>query len=236
MSDKEKTVTPVEEPIQPVEETVEETETTEEQPGEQPTEKSSAEVTEVSVTPDEIRSMKEKIEQLTAMVRQRNEEAEEKGEEPIDIPDDVTKFLTMFAEKPHETLSKVVEKAIAPYKKALVETQQQNAIDYIRNQKDFTEKMYDDVLDVIQGPDKHRWFSMGDQNIKLKDLPPRQKAEAALQILRERTKTKTTQTTMRPKPMVTASSKKTGADNSKPDSMLSAEEFAKKYNLKQGKV
>lgn len=178
-------------------------------------------------------TLEKEVKQLRDYIVSQREDAEESGEEAPKVPTDVKDFLTEFAEKPHETIKKVIDGAVTPYKNMIREMQQQQAIDFIHSQKDFSETMYDDLRIIVEGPERNKLFDINGVTVKLKDLPPRQKAEAALQIYRAK-KQQVSQPSSRPKPVVTTKSKSTQKSNVKPDELLSAEEFAAKYKIPSG--
>ena len=178
----------------------------------------------------QIEDLTRKIEQLENLVRQGREELDAGKEQTYDIPDDVKEYLTKFAEDPKGMTEKVVQKATADLRNALRVSEQQNAIDYIRNQNDFTEKMYNELLYIIDGPARNNYFNVGGERYQMKDLPPRHKAEAALQIYRE-SKQQGTAPTKKPKPVTTAKTKRVGKKPVKKETEMTADEFAKEHGI-----
>lgn len=244
MQDEVKAVTPAEESEEQPSETADEetvtpteespkddTETPEPEQEENQEDDGSSEVDDKAT----IAELKRDIEQLKSHIRAQGEDEDETNTtDEIKLPADVKDFLTEFAENPHETLKKVIKSEVKPYEGVLKEVQQQQAIDYVRSQKDFSEKMYDDLLYIVQGPERNRMFDVAGVTVKLKDLPPRQKAEAALQIYRAHKTKQDIKPPARPKPVTTTKTKSTQKSSAKPDELLSAADFAKKHGIKQG--
>lgn len=239
MSDEKVAVTPIEEPQAPVaEETAPETEQPTVTPIETP--EAEPEVTQQEPSSDvdtrqQIEDLKRSVERLQDFIRRGHEEREAGVKVTnYDVPKDPRDFLTKFAENPHEMLEKVVKKAIAPQENVLLEVQRNQAVDYIRNQKDFEPKMMDEILYIVEGPEKNRYFQVGNVSYQLKDLPPRQKVEAALQIYRERSKTisqQQAQQTPRPRPVTTVKTKAQPSKATKKDTEMTADEFLKFHGL-----
>jgi len=242
MTKENEAVTPVED-IQTDEVQAEETEATSEELAEQidnanANNNEDESETQEDVETDEVDDYRQKYEALEREVKQlksyiasQNDDEEGNVEEDLDLGKDAKDFLTKFAENPREVLEKVVSSSTKKYEKMLDQIRQQNAIDYIQSQKDFTPDMYDDLLYIINGPERNRMFNYNNATLKLKDLPPRQKAEAALQIYRASKDAKTQQKKQRPKPLTTTKAKPTAKSNDKADELLSAEEFLKKHGL-----
>jgi len=233
--DNETTVTPVEEAVVPTEEA---TEQDSQQTGDSPQEETQGDETAPEVDyQQKYTELEKEVKQMKAYIRSRQEEDEETGtKDKYEVPKSAQDFLSQFAEDPHGTVEKLVNNKLSSHNKALLEVQQQQAIDYVQAQKDFTPEMFDELLYVIEGPERNNWFNFGNQQVQLKNLPPRQKAEAALQIWRaSKSQAKTNkQATNAPKPNTTIKTKATGKTNEKADEVLSAEEFAKKYGIKNG--
>ncbi len=236
MLEQEQSVTPVdEEQIQQVEDTETETETSQEEDTEQEDSQDGEESTEVDYR-QEYNDLKEKVATLENFIKSKEDDEEQVVDDSPKITKDVKEFLTQFAEDPQGTLDKVISGSTKKYERALQALEQQNAMDFISMQSDFTESLPSDLLMIMRGPDRNTLFNFNNVNTKLKDLPPRQKAEAALQIHRARTQPKTKTKSTKPKPPTVTKSKSTGKSSGKTDSVLTADEFAKKHGIKLGEL
>jgi hypothetical protein len=188
---------------------------------------------EVDVS-QQIEELKNTVNRLQDFIRRGHEEKESTPRDiSVEVPKDPRDFLTKFAENPQDIIEKVIQKTIAPQQNVLLDIQRNQAVDYIRSQKDYTDKMLDEILFIVEGQDRNRWFQVGNTSYQLKDLPPRQKAEAALQIYREKSnvvKQQQQQQQPRPKPVTTVKTQKQPTAK-KADKEMSAEEFLKFHGL-----
>lgn len=179
----------------------------------------------------EINEYKEKNRRLAREYEQLRSEYEKvssnKTSNDPEIPADTNEFLNKFVKSPKEILDQAIESAIKPYQERLMENEKQQAFNYILSQKDYYDGMEDDLTETIID-NRNVYYNYGDQRVKLNDLPPLDKARAAMQILREKKKV-APQKTKQIQPTKVASSKKAGSGTpSKPVTEMSASEIREK--------